>query len=67
MKRYEFTVTLNAMGETPDEAWEDALEGLMMDKGGVSEDEITLIEKLNRDGNEFSPRKFILNKKVTIK
>ena len=31
--RYEFTVTLSGYGDTPDEAWQDAVEGFTQDSG----------------------------------
>ena len=33
MKRYEFAITLVGDGNTPDEAWNDAVEGFMLEPG----------------------------------
>lgn len=37
MKRYIFRVTLSGDGNTPAEAWRDAVEGFTQDPGGIDE------------------------------
>lgn len=59
MKHYEFSLLLNGYGETSDEAWEEAIEGFTMDPGCLTDDEITFIEELDEDGNEFENRKVL--------
>ena len=41
MKRYEFTITLVGHGDSPNEAWEDACEGFMLDPSSTP-DEFTV-------------------------
>lgn len=36
--RYHFTLTLVGSGDTPEEAWTDAIEGFSMDPGSMPED-----------------------------
>jgi len=38
MKRYEFTITIAANSETPEEAWREAVEAFSMDPGSMPED-----------------------------
>lgn len=44
----EFRIYLNGIGETVEEAWEDAVEGFMLDPGAPPEDEsdITYLEDI---------------------
>ena len=39
MKTYHFTITLQGSGDTPEEAWEDAVEAFMQDPGEPHETE----------------------------
>lgn len=66
MKLYEFSIVLNALGETPEEAWRAAVEGFTMDPGGISDQDITLIEEVDEDGEEFEPRKIVKDVKSDI-
>lgn len=66
MKHYEFTTTLNAYGENADEAWEEAIEGFTMEPGCITDEEITFIEELDEDGQEYAERKIIRDKEVII-
>ncbi len=34
---YQFAITLNGYGKTPEEAWNDACNGFALDPGGVDE------------------------------
>lgn len=36
-KNFRFTIILNGLGNTPEEAWNDAVEGFMLDPGPVPE------------------------------
>lgn len=38
MKYYTFTVYLGSEGETPEEAWREAVEGFALDPGDVPEE-----------------------------
>ena len=38
-KRFIFTVHLSGYGDTPEEAWDDAVEGFSQDPGNFDEDE----------------------------
>lgn len=40
MKRYEFTITLAGQGETPEEAWQDAVEQFSIDPGSPPDEYI---------------------------
>lgn len=57
MKRYEFTITLAGYGDTPDEAWENAVEGFSLDSGEtpdeytVEDEDEQLPEKPCQDGS----------------
>ncbi len=33
INNYQFTITLSGFGETPEQAWEDAVEGFVTDPG----------------------------------
>ena len=47
MKVYRFTIVLNGIGKTPDEAWDDAVEGFMLEPGPMPEpDEYEVVEEL---------------------
>jgi hypothetical protein len=48
MKHYEFPITLSGDGNTPDEAWEDAVEGFMLDPG-ITPDEFTVEDEDNKE------------------
>ena len=37
MKRFYFDLTLSGIGETPEDAWENALEGFVQDPGEAPE------------------------------
>lgn len=41
MKRHEFTITLAGYGETPEEAWQDAVEHFSDDPGSTPEEYTT--------------------------
>jgi hypothetical protein len=45
MKRYTFDVLLCGSGDTPEEAWQSAIEGFMDNPGPCPEDEYTLEEE----------------------
>lgn len=38
VKRYYFTITMSGIGDTPDEAWEEAVEGFVLEPGAHPED-----------------------------
>ena len=38
MKRYEFTITIAAEGETADEAWNEAVTALALDPGATPDE-----------------------------
>jgi hypothetical protein len=41
MKHYEFSITLSGDGETPEEAWEDAVTGFSLEPGAPDYDRMT--------------------------
>ncbi len=43
MKTYEFTVQLHGIGSTPEEAWQDAIEGFIQNPGGTPGPEATKV------------------------
>ena len=51
MNRYEFKVTLAGYGETPEEAWQDAIEGFYDDPGSYDDDEWTVQENEGSEEN----------------
>ena len=49
MKNYTFVVRLGGCGKNPQEAWDDAVEGFMLDPGPCEEDSIEDVEELDED------------------
>ena len=45
MAFYQFKVILNGTGDTPDEAWRDAIEGFIMDPGVTPSPEDYTVEE----------------------
>lgn len=62
MNHYEFRVLLNAYGDTPEEAWNEAVEGFYKESWFDKED-VTFIEKLDEDGNKYKPRRILLDRR----
>ena len=49
MKTYHFTVTLQGSGDSPEEAWADAVEAFIQDPGEPHETEEAENEELDND------------------
>ena len=62
MNLYDFTITINGMGDTPEEAWDQAVEDYY-GYGTFDEDYISHAEELDEDFNPYDPPKIITNRK----
>ena len=51
MKRYEFTITIAGYGKNPDEAWEDAVEGFVLDPGATPDKSEYKVKKVDEKEN----------------
>ncbi len=49
MKHYEFEVVLSGYGETPEEAWDQAIEGFSMEPGTFEQEDILSITEVDED------------------
>jgi len=49
MNHYEFEVVLSGYGETPEEAWDEAIEGFSMEPGTFDEGDILTVTKVDED------------------
>lgn len=52
MPRYEFQITLVGEGDTPEKAWQDAIESFESDPGPAPEEFVVIQE--DEDGNEIT-------------
>ena len=65
MRSYEFEVVLHGYGETPEEAWEEAVEGFSMDSGCFDEGDILSIIEV--DENTYEEGRVIFTKEKEVK
>jgi len=63
MNLYEFTITLSGIGDTPEEAWDQAVESFSLDSGVFDEDDISHAEELDEDFNPYNPPKILINRR----